>query len=58
MKGKKARQMYEALDVIFRQYNKAGITIKEIHCDHEFRPLFEHLADDMDISKDRGKVKR
>jgi hypothetical protein len=49
MKGKKAKQMYEALDVVLRQYNKAGITIKEICCDREFRPLFEHLADDMDI---------
>jgi hypothetical protein len=36
MKGKKARQMYEALDVVLRQYNKAGITIKEIRCDQEF----------------------
>jgi hypothetical protein len=49
MKGKKAKQMYEALDVVLRQYNKAGITIKEIRCDQEFRPLFEHLANDMDI---------
>jgi hypothetical protein len=49
MKGKKAKQMYEALDVVLWQYNKAGITIKVIRCDQEFRPLFEHLADDMDI---------
>jgi hypothetical protein len=44
MRGKKAKQMYEALDVVLGQYNKAGITIKEIRCDQEFFPLFEHLA--------------
>jgi hypothetical protein len=49
MKGKKAKQLYEALDIVLRQYNKAGITIKEIRCDQEFCPLFEHLANDMDI---------
>ena len=30
-------------------YNEAGYRIREIHADNEFRPLFETVADDLDV---------
>ena len=38
-----------ALDVIFRQYNKAQFRISTIHCDGEFRSIMDDIKDDLDI---------
>ena len=38
-----------ALDVIFRQYNKANFRIATIHCDAEFKPIMDDIKDDLDI---------
>ena len=41
--------IYAGLDVILRNYNKAGYRIARIHCDNEFRPMVEAIQDDLDI---------
>jgi hypothetical protein len=36
--------------VVLRLYNEAGYTISQIHADNEFRPLFEAVADELDVT--------
>ena len=43
------RDILEALDNVFRIYNKAGYTVVEIRTDPEFTSLQNDLFDDMDI---------
>ena len=44
-----ADTLYEAIDVAFRQYNKAGFTISWIYCDGEFKPLMNQVIDELDV---------
>ena len=44
-----ATELYHALDVIFRFYNKAGIFIKTTQCDQEFKPLMDEVKDELDM---------
>ena len=44
-----AEEMYRALDVILRAFNKRGYNIKTIHCDGEFRTLMNEVNDNLDI---------
>ena len=44
-----ADQLYGALDVMLRHYNKAGFQIKSIHCDGEFKPLMDEVADTLEV---------
>ena len=41
--------IYTAIDKIFRLYTKAGIRIKCIHADGEFKSLMDNIADELDI---------
>ena len=38
LKNRSTAELYEALDEVLRLYNGRGFTIKEIHCDREFKP--------------------
>ena len=44
-----AKDYRSVLDIVFRQYNKAGFRIGTIHCDSEFKPIMDDLQDDLDI---------
>ena len=44
------KELFIAIDKILRQYNTAGFTIKTIHAYHEFKPLFEQVSDDLDVT--------
>ena len=44
-----APELYKGLDDIFRLYNKAGFLLKTIHCDQEFAPLMEEVANELDV---------
>ena len=46
MKQNRAKNVFEALDVVLRIYNSAGFRIAEIHCDREFEPIFTDLKDE------------
>jgi hypothetical protein len=43
-------ELYKALDVILRSYNKANYFFKCIHCDQEFRPLMDQISDNLSIA--------
>ena len=45
-----AKDYRSVLDIVFRQYNKAGFRIGTIHCDNEFKPIMDDLKDDLDIA--------
>ena len=40
---------YEALDIIFHQYNKGGFVIKTIYCDGEYRAMMNKVSDNLDV---------
>jgi hypothetical protein len=44
-----ALELYRALDVILRAYNKRGYQVKSINCDGEFRNLMNEVIDKLDI---------
>jgi hypothetical protein len=50
MKGDDADEVYAAVDVILRQYNTAGFTIKTMEVDGGLRKLFEPLQDEWGIT--------
>ena len=43
LNGRKKSELYRALDIILRHYNKSGFKVTKIHCDNEFRTLFEEI---------------
>ena len=47
-----SRHTFAALDKILRKYNKAGFTIKVIHCDRAFIPISDDMMDEMGIEID------
>ncbi|CAJ1969969.1 unnamed protein product, partial [Cylindrotheca closterium] len=52
MQNLKADPVFEALDKIFRCYNKAGFQVKIIKCDRAFIPLTDDMIDDMGVTID------
>ena len=50
LRGRTGPSLYEALDIILRFYNKAGFIIKSILCDGEFKPLFDKVYDELDVT--------
>ena len=40
----------EGLDICLRKYNRAGITIKKIHADNEFKPALEVLLEEWEVN--------
>ena len=50
MQQNKAKNAFQALDVVLRIYNSAGFRIKEINCDREFEPIFTDLKDEWDVT--------
>ncbi|CAJ1947462.1 unnamed protein product [Cylindrotheca closterium] len=48
----KTDPVFEALDKIFRRYNKAGFQVKIIKCDWAFIPLTDDMLDDMGVTID------
>ncbi|CAJ1966093.1 unnamed protein product [Cylindrotheca closterium] len=47
----KTDPVFEALDKIFRRYNKAGFQVKIIKCDRAFIPLTDDRLDDVVVPK-------
>ena len=49
IKGRSDGEILEALDFVFTDYNSAGFTIKEIHCDQEFESVKHDLERDYEV---------
>ena len=49
LKNRTTNELYEALDKVLRLYNGRGFTVKEIHCDREFKPLMDPVKDMMGV---------
>ncbi|CAJ1968434.1 unnamed protein product, partial [Cylindrotheca closterium] len=47
-----AEPVFEALDKIFRRYNKAGFKVKTIKCNRAFIPLTDAMLDNMGVTID------
>ena len=43
--------------MVFRLYNHAGFKISVIKADQEFRPIFDSIKDDLDITKNYAMAK-
>ncbi|CAJ1939819.1 unnamed protein product, partial [Cylindrotheca closterium] len=52
MQNLKTDPVFEALDKIFRRYNKTGFHVKTIKCDRAFIPLTDDMLDDMGVTID------
>ncbi|CAJ1954986.1 unnamed protein product [Cylindrotheca closterium] len=52
MQKLKTDPIFEALDKIFRLYNKEGFQVKTIKCDWAFNPLTDDMLDDMGVTID------
>jgi hypothetical protein len=48
LKNRTKEQLYEALDKVFRHYNKGGFRITRILADHEFEAILEEVSDELD----------
>lgn len=42
--------MFEAIDVVLREYTRAEFKATLIHADNQFRPLFEEVEDELDVT--------
>ena len=53
MKGKMEKliseKLFEAIDVVLREYNRADFKVTLIHTDNQFKPLVEEAEDEMDV---------
>jgi hypothetical protein len=49
MTSRVASELYRALDVILRAYNRRGYRIKTINCDGEFRTMMDKVNDKLQI---------
>jgi hypothetical protein len=43
------KEYYRVLDMVLRLYNSAGLHIKTIHCDGEFRAMMEKVKDNLGV---------
>ena len=50
LKSRTLEELYRGIDVILRNYNKAGFTIDTIHCDGEFKELMDRVKDKLGIN--------
>jgi hypothetical protein len=50
LESRNAKNLYKALDKVYRLYNRAGFNIDPINADNEFRPLMEDAADNLDCN--------
>jgi len=48
LKNRTAESLYESLDNVLRQYNRATIYVTSIDSDIEFKTVFEDVEDNMD----------
>ena len=44
------KELYQAIDVVFRHYNKAVFVITYINCDDEFKTLIDEVNDKLNIT--------
>ena len=49
LKDQTAESLYNGIDTVLCDYNKANMRIKVICCDNEFRTLMDEVADKVDI---------
>ena len=47
-----SEKLFEASDVIMREYNRADFKVTLIHTDNQFKPLVEEAEDEIDIKFD------
>ena len=45
-----AKELYSALDKVFRHYNGAGFLFKFLSCDQQFKPLMDPIKDKLDAT--------
>ena len=45
-----ARDLYAALDNVFRLYNSNGFSIAKIFCDNQFQTIMDPIQDDLDVT--------
>jgi len=49
LKDQTAEELYKALDVVLRKYNKNKFKVNKINCDQQFKPLMKDVEDSMGI---------
>ena len=49
IESRKKEELFTGLDVILRQYNKAGFQITTINCDQEFESMMNKIKDDLGV---------
>jgi hypothetical protein len=49
LESRKSKELYKALDVVLRCYNKAEYYIEWIHCDQEFRHMMDKISDELGV---------
>ncbi|MGL4350647.1 MAG: hypothetical protein ACRCT2_08825, partial [Plesiomonas shigelloides] len=49
LKTRTSRDLFSALDTVFRVYNAAGMTITMVHCDQEFKHHMDMIYDQLSI---------
>ena len=49
LSSREADDIYDALDVIMRSYNHAGMMVQTIHSDCKFKSIMNDVKDDMDV---------
>ena len=49
LKDQTAEELYKALDVVLRKYNKNKFRVNKINCDQQFKPLMEDVEDNLGI---------
>ena len=52
MANRKVPTIQKSLDEIFRLHNGHGVQISIIRCDQDFKPLFDEIKDDLDVTMD------
>ena len=45
-----ADEIYKGIDKTFREYNKSGFLIREIHCDREFKTLMDGVKYELNVN--------
>ena len=49
LQSRTIERLYEGIDKIIRNYNKAGFQIATIHCDREFEELMDPIKDELEV---------
>ena len=47
--SREANNIYDALDVIMRSYNHAGMMVQTIHSNRKFKAIMNDVKDNMDV---------